>query len=145
MTRAADGADASMMWLGCGPTRTVSEWWWSKTMCAPGTYGRLVMMSFPVILTLPSCMSFGCTKTISSIMSRWLSSVAHTRPSKSLRVTSLYFTRSPQGQVRFTDRRDGPGPEGIASAADVDGGAAGRVGFDLPDDLTHHGCGVAAS
>ena len=48
-------------------------------------------MSLAVISTRPSCMSFGCTNLISSIMSRCLSSTAHTSPSKSLRVTSLYF------------------------------------------------------
>ena len=38
---------------------------------------------------LPSCMSFGCTNLMSSTRCRCLRSTAQTKPSKSLRVTSL--------------------------------------------------------
>src|SRR5262245_66668403 len=47
-------------------------------------------MSRAEIGILPSCMSLGCTKAISSIMSSSLRSTPQTRPSKSLRVTSRY-------------------------------------------------------
>src|SRR3954452_8012752 len=45
-------------------------------------------MSRSVISTLPSCMSLGWTKRMSSRMPRSFSRAAHTRPSKSERVTS---------------------------------------------------------
>src|SRR5690242_6943281 len=53
-------------------------------------------MSFPVTSTSPSWTSLGCTNLISSIMSRCFNSTAHTKPSKSLRVTSRYFTGPPR-------------------------------------------------
>ncbi|CSD30461.1 Uncharacterised protein [Vibrio cholerae] len=50
------------------------------------------MMSRSVIGTLPSCISFGWTNWMSSISSILLSKTAHTKPSKSLRVTNRYLS-----------------------------------------------------
>ena len=80
--------------VGQPPLRSVSLWWWSKTRCAAGAYGRLVRMSRSVTSTTPSCTSLGCTKVISSIMPSSCSRTAHTSPSKSLRVTSRYCVTS---------------------------------------------------
>src|ERR1700736_5775576 len=48
-------------------------------------------MSFSVTFTFPSCTSFGCTNWMDSSMPSSFSRMAHTSPSKSLRVKSLYF------------------------------------------------------
>src|SRR4051794_23240719 len=49
-------------------------------------------MSRAVISILPSCMSFGWTKRMSSSISSSFSRAAQTSPSKSLRVTRRYFS-----------------------------------------------------
>src|SRR5436190_11980393 len=59
-------------------------------------------MSRPVISTLPSCMSLGWTNLMSSSMSSSFRSAAQTRPSKSLRVNSLYLSG-----IVFLDRVTG--------------------------------------
>src|SRR4051795_3272654 len=80
-----------MTWLsGESATRIVSLSWWSNERWTPGTYGRLVVMSRSVSCTLPSCMSLGWTNRMSSRIPSSLRSAAHTRPSKSERVTSRY-------------------------------------------------------
>src|SRR5437763_11096870 len=92
-TRAAESAPAMITWLGLPlRTRSVSLEWWSNARCALGTYGRFVVMSRSPISTLPSWTSFGWTNLMSSISSSCFSSAAQTRPSKSLRVTSLYVS-----------------------------------------------------
>src|SRR4051794_4832248 len=48
-------------------------------------------MSLSVTSTLPSCTSLGCTNWMDSSMPFCCRRMAHTKPSKSLRVRSLYF------------------------------------------------------
>src|SRR5436190_16321380 len=82
-------------------------------------------MSRPVMSTLPSCTSLGWTNRMSSTMSSSLRSMAHTRPSKSLRVTSRY--RAPDIPLMI-----GTGWDGFTGSAEGwDGPAGGQ--HDLPE------------
>src|SRR5688572_26003129 len=93
-------------WSAPSPTRSTSESWWSNARWTPGWYGRFVVMSVERSSTLPSCMSFGWTNRMSSSIPSCLSSAAHTRPSKSERVTSRCWV-AVEAMVRSSADADG--------------------------------------